>query len=285
MEAALALAAASSGAKSASSASASAPWPPHAAGSGGANTNEEEEASEDESDDESGCVVVSGLAVADPACPRVLYWGSGSPPAWRARLCLEEKRVTYRSILLSFEKRQHKAPQILSLNPRGMVPIFVDGDTVLYESLGIIMYVELNVESPVSLMPDSRRMRARALVRMNEANNVSAVVGEVVYYMRRTAPEQINEDYLRVKREAMYKELALWESYLDASDFLAGDQMSVADVSFFPTLAYTIRLGFDASKFHRLNQYYQRMCQRPAVQASWPPHWLTTQGAKPLKGL
>merc|ERR1712032_1049531 len=104
----------------------------------------------------------------------------------------------------------------------------------------------------MSLMPKNRRLRARALMRMNEANNVSAAVGEVVYYLRRTAPSQVNEDYLRVKSEVLYKEIGLWESYLDASDFLAGDNVSVADISFFPTIAYTVRLGFDLSKFPRL---------------------------------
>lgn len=225
------------------------------------------------------------VSVTDPTCPRILYWGSGSPPAWRARLCLEEKKVPYRSMCLSFAKQEHKTAQILSLNPRGMVPILVDGGTVLYESLGIIQYIDSEVESVVTLKPTNKRLRARALVRMNEANNVSAVVGEVVYYLRRTAPSDINEDYLEVKKEAMYKEIALWEGYLDAGDFLAGDEVSIADISFFPTLAYTVRLGLSVSRFPRLNGYYQRMLQRPAVQASWPPHWLHSEGEQPLKGL
>mmetsp|Transcript_11300 Transcript_11300/g.22030 ORF Transcript_11300/g.22030 Transcript_11300/m.22030 type:complete len:276 (+) Transcript_11300:647-1474(+) len=235
--------------------------------------------------DEEGTAIVKGFAVDDPTCPRVLYWGSGSPPAWRARLCLEEKGVTYRSVLLSFEKKQHKTPQMLSLNPRGMVPIFVDGGTVLYESLGIIQYIDSEISSSRSLMPESKRLRARALIRMNEANNVSAVVGEVVYYLRRTHTSHINHEYLRVKRDAMYKEIALWEGYLDASDYLAGDEVTLADISFFPTIAYTVRLGFDLSKFPRLNNYYLRMLERESVKNSWPPHWIKQESAGPLKGL
>ncbi|CAK9053732.1 Glutathione S-transferase A (GST-A) (GST class-theta), partial [Durusdinium trenchii] len=237
----------------------------------------EEEASESESSEDE--IDLSGAATDDASCARTLYWGSGSPPAWRARLCLETKQIPYRSVMLSFEKKQHKTPQILSLNPRGMVPIFVDSDTVLYESLGIIQYIEMEIESEVSLLPKNKRLRARALVRMNEANNVSAVVGEVVYYLRRTPQVQINEDYLRVKREALYKEIALWESYLDAGDYLAGDSISLADISFFPTIAYTVRLGFDLSSFPRLKSYYNRMLQTRGVQHSWPPHWKKTEGA------
>lgn len=227
---------------------------------------------------------LSGYANNDTMCPRTLYWGSGSPPAWRARLCMEEKGIPYRSVMLSFEKRQHKSPQILALNPRGMLPIFVDQDTVLYESLAILQYIESAFEG-VNLLSTDRRFRARALVRMNEANNVSAAVGEVVYYLRRTPTGQVNEEYLKVKREALYKEIGLWETYLDINLYLAGDSISLADISFFPTIAYTVRLGFNLSKFPRLNAYYHRMIERPAVKASWPPHWYKGEGAKPLKGL
>jgi len=236
-------------------------------------------------DNEADQYPLTGHAVDDTSCPRILYWGSGSPPAWRARLCLEECQVTYQSKLLSFEKRQHKTPHVLSLNPRGMVPIFVDGPIVLFESLAIIQYIQQEIGKPISLLPENQRLRARALVRMNEANNVSAVVGEIVYYLRRTAPGEINVDYLKVKSESLYKEIALWEGYLDADDYLAGNNVSLADVSFFPTIAYTVRLGFDLTRFPRLNGYYLRMKEREPVKASWPPHWFTSEGAKPLKGL
>lgn len=71
------------------------------------------------------------VATTDPKCRRVLTWGSGSPPAWRVRLLLEEKAIPYRSNLVSFESNVLKSPQMLSLNPRGLVPIFVDDDVVL----------------------------------------------------------------------------------------------------------------------------------------------------------
>ena len=157
----------------------------------------------------------------------------------------------------------------------------------MYESLAIVTYLEsLTDASAVSLMPESNRLRARALVRMHEANNASAHVGEVVYYLRRTKPEEVNEIYLQSKRDAMYSEISLWERYFDTGDeYLAGQQLSVADISFFPTLAYIVRLGFDLIRFPRLNGYYIRMCKLPEVQASWPPHWKVTEGTKPLKGI
>ena len=52
----------------------------------------------------------------------MLYWGSGSPPCWRAMLVLEEKGLQgYNNKLLSFEKKEHKSEEVTSINPRGQV--------------------------------------------------------------------------------------------------------------------------------------------------------------------
>src|SRR5690349_17448019 len=77
-----------------------------------------------------------------------IYWGSGSPYAWRVLLALEYKRVPYRSHLLQFSKQEHKSPQMLRLNPRGRVPVLKDGEFVCYESLAIMMYLDRSYPQP-----------------------------------------------------------------------------------------------------------------------------------------
>jgi glutathione S-transferase len=145
---------------------------------------------------------------------RVLYWGSGSPPAWRALLCLTEKGLPFRSEQITFESGVLKTPPMLTINPRGLVPILVDGEVRMYESLAILQYLELTYPSSPPLLPVDRMGRARALMRMEEANNLSTAAGEVVYYLRRTPTGDINEEYLAAKKDALHTELALWESYL-----------------------------------------------------------------------
>src|SRR5229473_4358541 len=71
-----------------------------------------------------------------------VYWGSGSPFAWRVLLTLEVKKLAYDSKLIEFSKAEHKSPEYLRMNPRGRVPTLKDGDFVLYESLAIIAYLD-----------------------------------------------------------------------------------------------------------------------------------------------
>jgi len=72
-----------------------------------------------------------------------VYWGSGSPYAWRVLLALEHKRLPYLSHLLQFSKQEHKSPQFLKMNFRGQVPVIKDGDYVCFESLAILYYLDL----------------------------------------------------------------------------------------------------------------------------------------------
>ena len=52
----------------------------------------------------------------------MLYWGSGSPPCWRAMLALEEKGLGgYGNKLISFANKEQKMDEITKLNPRAQV--------------------------------------------------------------------------------------------------------------------------------------------------------------------
>ena len=77
-----------------------------------------------------------------------LYWGSGSPFAWRVMLTLEVNGLAYESRFLEFSKGEHQAPAYLQLNPRGKVPTLKDGDFVIYESLAIMSYLDRKYPDP-----------------------------------------------------------------------------------------------------------------------------------------
>src|SRR6266581_872143 len=67
-----------------------------------------------------------------------LFYGSGSPYAWRVQLALEHKALPYERKVLSFSAGDTRKPEFLALNPRHRVPVLVDEDFVLYESNAIV---------------------------------------------------------------------------------------------------------------------------------------------------
>src|SRR4029077_1376059 len=91
----------------------------------------------------------------------VLYYGSGSPYAWRAQLAIEHKALPYELKVLSFSAGDTRKPEFVALNPRHQVPVLVDGDFILYESNAIVEYLdEAYPATGARLFPGDTRTRA-----------------------------------------------------------------------------------------------------------------------------
>lgn len=56
-------------------------------------------------------------------------------------MLLEEIGAPFELILVDRNKAGHKTPAYLKLNPNGLIPAFVDGDLVLYESAAICLHL------------------------------------------------------------------------------------------------------------------------------------------------
>ena len=72
----------------------------------------------------------------------VLYYGSGSPYAWRAWLALEHKGVPHELKTMSFAAGDLRTSEFSALNPWRREPVLVDDGFVLYESAAIVEYAE-----------------------------------------------------------------------------------------------------------------------------------------------
>ncbi|XP_072528229.1 glutathione S-transferase rho [Salminus brasiliensis] len=221
----------------------------------------------------------------------LLYWGSGSPPCWRVMIALEEKKLQgYKSKLLSFDKQEHKSKEVLELNPRGQLPTFKHGDTVVNESIAACLYLENRFKSQGSqLMPDDAADQALVLQRMMEGNTLQQKMYDGLFYQHLVPEAERHESALKRHLENLATELKLWESYLEKmgkGSYLAGKNFSMADVVVFPYIAYFPRFGLRKERYPRLMEYYELVKERPSVKASWPPHWLENpKGQDTLKDL
>jgi glutathione S-transferase len=54
----------------------------------------------------------------------------------------------WRSHHLQTALQEHKAPQMLAMNPRGRLPVLRDGDYVVFESLAVLYYLDLKYPQP-----------------------------------------------------------------------------------------------------------------------------------------
>ena len=193
-------------------------------------------------------------------------------------ITLEEKQLTgYNQKLISFSAKEHKGEDIMKLNPRGQVPTFKHGEIVLNESKGICHYLENQFKHQGTLLiPDAPAQQALVLQRMYESENLKDKGGRnIMYYIWRTPKEKIDEKYLEEKYKELSEEVQIWEDYL-SSEFLCGDTFTMADVYFFPLLAFLVIGGISLESRPNLKRYYGQLSTRPSVVSSWPPHYKET---------
>uniref|UniRef100_A0A3Q2XSX8 Glutathione S-transferase rho n=1 Tax=Hippocampus comes TaxID=109280 RepID=A0A3Q2XSX8_HIPCM len=207
-----------------------------------------------------------------------LFWCSGSVPCWRVMIALEEKKLQgYKQKLLSFEKQEHKSPEVLAINPRGQLPSFKHGDNILNESYAACFYLESQFKSQgTKLIPDGPAEQALMYQRMFEGLAFYDKLGktsEIIFYY---VPEgERHASTIKRNCQTLAAELQLWEGYLDkAGSYLAGTSFTLADVIVFPIVANLFRFGLPAERYPKVAAYYALLKDRPSIKASWPPHWL-----------
>jgi glutathione S-transferase len=208
------------------------------------------------------------------------YYGAGSPYAWRVWLALEHKSIPHERKVLSFSEGDLKRPEFLALNPRGKVPVIVDGKLPLYESAAIVEYLEdAYPDYGKRLFPGS--VADRALIRrmICEADNYFApAMNRLLRLVLFTKQEEWNVERIAAAREELVGELGRWEREIHG-DYLAG-AVSAADYTLYPLVALALRcekrkpdLALRGALPARIDAWMQGVEILPFFTRTWPSHW------------
>ena len=76
---------------------------------------------------------------------------------------LEEIGCDYELVPVQYDDGSMRADSFLALNPMGKIPVLVDGDTVVTETVAIAIYLADKFKSPNDLAPRHQRPSARRL--------------------------------------------------------------------------------------------------------------------------
>ena len=210
----------------------------------------------------------------------VLYYGSGSPFAWRVQLALEYKALPYDRKLLSFAAGDTRKPEFVALNPRHRVPVIVDGDFVLYESNAIVEYLDdAYPSSGARLFPGDPRTRALARRLIMEVDNYfDGALDPLTTQAFTRKPEERDAQEIAKSRAAVIEEIGYFTKTM-RGDFLAGP-LSAADFAFYPYVSYLPRcelripdLDADGMLTPGLRAWKGRIERLPFFDKTIPPHW------------
>lgn len=168
---------------------------------------------------------------------------------------------------------ESKTPDFLRLNPQGKVPTLVDGDFALWESNAIVQY--LAEQAPGSaLVPADARGRADVLRWQFWESTTWAPACMAYVYERLLKPKlgrgEIDPDKLQRADEKFHPSAQLLDEHLAARAWLAGDALSLADLSVAPMLMYAEKAQYPLTGYPHLAAWFAKVQQLPAWQATEP---------------
>jgi glutathione S-transferase len=198
---------------------------------------------------------------------RTLYTGTRNASSWafRAWLALKEASIPFEEVVIDIRMPQRLAnlAQIAKFSPPGAVPVSVDGDTVICDSLAIMEYA--NDLSGGRLLPND--LKARAHARSLAAWQHAGLSGlcprlsfESSFYRdrRSMSDEEISES------DRIFR---VWEQELSHSNgpFLVGE-LSLADLCFVPSVIRLLSHNPSLEHWPLTLAWTQGLLGRPAVK-------------------
>ncbi len=197
-----------------------------------------------------------------------LYHDVPSTNSDRVKIALAEKGLGWEGVRISLVKKEQKNPEFLKLNPYGKIPVLVEDGKILFESCIINEYLDEKYPKP-PLMPKDHWARGRARILVDYAINYLhepywALRGEIM--MKKNEAER-DQKVISDRRSELLQKLQYLESELGDKPYMLGE-FSLVDIDIFPRFPRMESFGVIPSpSLPRLSAWYERMKQRPSVQA------------------
>ena len=199
------------------------------------------------------------------------YWRSSA--AYRVRIALALKGLPVQShyVHLLKDGGEQRSTGYQALNPAQLVPVLVDGDLTLNQSLAILEYLEAKYPQPALLPADlTQAMQVRAVALdiacdIHPLNNLR-VLQYLTATLELTEQQKLNwiQHWLQQGLQAL--ELRLQKT---AGHCCFGDEVSWADICLIPQIYNALRFSLDMSAYPTLKRIYQHCTQLPAfIKAS-----------------
>ena len=200
------------------------------------------------------------------------YWRSSA--AYRVRIALALKGLTYEHVGVHLARGEQHRPEFAAVNPQQLVPALQEGKHLLYQSLAIIEYLEETHPQPPLLPSDAvERARVRSLAQIvaceiHPLNNL-----RVLNYL--TGPLGLSEEQkLTWYRHWVTNGFAAFEQRLAREPwtgrFCHGGTPGLADIALVPQIANARRFKVDLTLFPLIRRIGDECMKLEAFQKAAP---------------
>jgi glutathione S-transferase len=184
-------------------------------------------------------------------------------------MTLAETSTPYEFTLVDFATGEHKKEAHLARQPFGQLPALEDDGFSMYESRPMTRYINDKVGG--HLVPQDLKGRAvmEQWISVESADFTPHAMKFIYNYTFHRAQEPA---VLEAAAQGIEKALAVMDTQLAKTPFLAGDQLTLADIGYMPYVEYA--MGTPAkeifAKYPHVMTWWNKVSERPT--------WMKTAG-------
>ncbi len=195
-------------------------------------------------------------------------WSWATTNGHKVHIAIEELQIPYRIMPVNIHAGDQFKPEFLAITPNNRVPAIVDSDGPggkpirVFESGAILIYLAEKCGRLIPADPAARYACLQWL--MFQMSGVGPMFGQYNHF-HFTAPEQLPYPKERYANEVRRLHRVL-EKRLSESEYLAGEEYSIADIATFPWLRFPANRGIDFAEFPSIKRWFDAIDSRPGVQ-------------------
>ena len=196
-----------------------------------------------------------------------LYCFGESGNAYKVALALTLADVEWEPVYVDFFNGATRTPEFRAINEMGEVPVLVDGETTLTQSGVMLDYISSKSGKLGGRSAAERREILRWLFWDN--HKLSTAVGMTRFQMNflpeAKRPAEVIA-FMQARLKTAYKVL---EGHLTGRKWVAGEGVTIADLSCAGYLYYPEPFGFDRAEWPHIDAWLTRISALPGWKAPY----------------
>ncbi|WP_296425219.1 glutathione S-transferase family protein [Yoonia sp.] len=181
--------------------------------------------------------------------------------AYKAALTLTFAGEEWEPVFVDFFNGATRSPEFRALNIMGEVPVLEDGDTILTQSGVIQDYISSKTGKLGGKSADQRREVLRWMFFDN--HKVSGVAGPLRFNMNFLPEDKRNADVNAFMAMRLASALKIMDAHLEGRNWLAGEEMTIADIACAGYLFYDENFTFDRTDYPNIDRWLDRIAAQP----------------------
>ena len=191
------------------------------------------------------------------------FYSWSTPNGRKISIMLEETKLDYKLIPINIIKDEQFDKNFLKISPNNKIPAIYDYDTKIsmMESGSILMY--LSEKTGIFMPNDDKSRWKRDEWLMFQMASLGPMLGQVHHFVKFNsgkstyAEERYSAEALRI--------YGVLNTRLGISQYVAGNDYGIADISIWPWIARFEWQNIDLNKFPNILRWYKEIASRDAV--------------------